>query len=81
MTGAPGSGGGTGNGAGDDFSIARLALFSLGAAVTVLLLATLLIVLVQPTPGVGLVIGLVGVAGAIAAMGVVSRRMTRSPGE
>lgn len=62
----------------DDFSIARLALFSLGAAVAVLAITTLVIVLVKPIPGIGLTIGLVGVGAAIAAMGVVSKRMTRN---
>jgi hypothetical protein len=63
---------------GDNFSLARLALFSLGAAVAVLAVTTVIVVLVDPTPVVGLVIGLVGVGAAIAAMGVVSKRMTRN---
>ena len=63
---------------GDNFSLARLALFSLGAAVAVLAVTTVVVVLVDPTPVVGLVIGLIGVAAAIAAMGVVSKRMTRN---
>ncbi|MCJ0904303.1 hypothetical protein [Rhodococcus sp. ARC_M6] len=66
-----------GKNSGDDFSIGRLALFSLGAAVAALAVTTLLIVLLQPSAGIGLSIGLVGVAAAIAAMGVVSKRMTR----
>ena len=69
--------GNSGKNSGDDFSIARLALFSLGAAVAALAVTTVLIVLVRPSPGVGLVIGLLGVVAAIAAMGVVSKRMTR----
>ena len=63
---------------GDNFSLARLALFSLGAAVAVLAVTTVIVVLVDPTRVVGLVIGLIGVAAAIAAMGVVSKRMTRN---
>lgn len=69
--------GGSGPNRGDDFSLARLALFSLGAAVAALAVATVVIVVLKPSPGVGLVIGLVGVVAAIAAMGVVSKRMTR----
>ena len=34
-------------------------------------------IVLQPGPVVGLIIVLVGIAGAIAAMGVVSTRMTR----
>ncbi|MFD4293917.1 hypothetical protein ACFWPA_11615 [Rhodococcus sp. NPDC058505] len=49
----------------------------MGAAGAVLVLVTVLIAVLQPGPGVGLVIGLGGVAAAIAAMGVVSTRMTR----
>ncbi len=72
------TGGGSGPNGGDDFSLARLALFSLGAAVVALAVATVVIVVLKPSPGVGLVIGLVGgVAAAIVAMGVVSKRMTR----
>lgn len=58
-------------------SFGKLALFSLGAATAVLLLTTILLAALQPGPVVGLVIGLVGVAAAIAAMGTVSTRMTR----
>ncbi|MDZ7929442.1 hypothetical protein [Rhodococcus sp. NPDC076796] len=60
-----------------EFSLGRLAFRALGAAVAVLALATALIAVLQPGPGVGLVIALAGVVGAIAAMGVVSTRMTR----
>ncbi len=63
---------------GENFSLARHALFSLGAAVAVLAVTTVVVVVVDPTPVVGLVIGLVGVAAAIAAMGLVSKRMTRN---
>ncbi|MFD4180975.1 hypothetical protein [Rhodococcus sp. NPDC058514] len=55
----------------------RLALFSLGAAAAVLALATVALAVLKPGPALGLVIVLVGVAGAIAAMGLVSTRMTR----
>lgn len=61
---------------GGDLSIARLALATMGTAATVLVLVALVIVLAQPGPVVGLVIALVGVGAAIAAMGVVSKRMT-----
>lgn len=60
-----------------DLSFGRLALFSLGAAAAVLLVTTVLIAVLTPGPAVGLIIGLVGVAAAIAAMGTVSTRMTR----
>lgn len=62
---------------GGDLSIARLALATMGAAATVLVLVAAVIVLVEPGPAVGLVIALVGVVAAIAAMGGVSHRMTR----
>ncbi|AQA23590.1 hypothetical protein BTZ20_3307 [Rhodococcus sp. MTM3W5.2] len=58
-------------------SMGRLALFSLGSAAAVLALATVLLAVLKPGPVVGLVIVLAGVAGAIAAMGLVSTRMTR----
>ncbi|MFC7448918.1 hypothetical protein [Rhodococcus daqingensis] len=58
-------------------SMGRLALFSLGAAAAVLALATVALAALEPGPGLGLVIVLAGVAGAIAAMGMVSTRMTR----
>jgi len=60
-----------------DLSIGRLALASLGAAAAVLAVATIVIVTVRPGPVAGLIIALVGVVGAIVAMGVVSTRMTR----
>nr|WP_314141349.1 hypothetical protein [uncultured Rhodococcus sp.] len=60
-----------------EFSLGRLAVRALGAAVAVLALATALIAGLQPSAEVGLVIALAGVVGAIAAMGVVSTRMTR----
>ncbi|NKV02212.1 hypothetical protein GS902_09900 [Rhodococcus hoagii] len=62
--------------AGGDLSIARLALATMGTAATVLVVVALVVVLVQPGPVVGLGIALVGVVGAIAGMGVVSKRMT-----
>nr|WP_238596387.1 hypothetical protein [Rhodococcus ruber] len=49
----------------------------MGAATGVLLLATVVIVVLQPGPVVALIVALAGVAGAIGAMGVVSTRMTR----
>ncbi|AEF39895.1 Hypothetical membrane protein [Hoyosella subflava DQS3-9A1] len=42
-----------------------------------ILVATLLILALQPQPVLGLVIALAGLAAAVAAMGVVSTRMTR----
>ncbi|KOS53172.1 hypothetical protein [Rhodococcus rhodochrous] len=60
-----------------DFSLGRLALTALGAATGVLLLATAVIVVLQPGPVVALIVALAGVVGAIAAMGVVSTRTTR----
>ncbi|WP_181763067.1 hypothetical protein [Rhodococcus spelaei] len=60
-----------------ELSLGRLALFSLGAAAAVLLLVTVLVAALRPSPVVGLVIVLVGVAGAVAAMGTVSTGMTR----
>lgn len=59
------------------FSFGKLAVFSLGSAVAVLGVATVVIAVVQPGPGLGLVIALLGVIGAIGAMGLVSTRMTR----
>lgn len=59
------------------FSYGRLALFSLGAGAGMILLTTLLILIVQPEPVLGLIIALAGLAGAVVAMGVVSTRMTR----
>lgn len=58
-------------------SYGRLALFSLGAGTLMILLTTLIILALQPEPVLGLVIALAGLAGAVAAMGVVSTRMTR----
>ncbi|MGW0175897.1 hypothetical protein ACWDUM_18905 [Rhodococcus sp. NPDC003322] len=60
-----------------NLSFGKLALFSMGAAAAVLVLVTVVLAVLKPGPVVGLVIGLAGVAGAIAAMGVVSTRMTR----
>ncbi|CAM3048570.1 Integral membrane protein [Prescottella defluvii] len=60
-----------------DLSIARLALAALGAATSALVVVTAVIVVLRPGPVAGLVIALVGVAAAIAAMGVVSTRMVR----
>lgn len=55
----------------------RLALASVGAATAVLLLTTGVVAVVRPSGVWALVIVLVGVAGTIAAMSVVSARMTR----
>ncbi|MHA4850370.1 hypothetical protein L1080_012570 [Rhodococcus sp. MSC1_016] len=71
MTPSPGEGSG-------DLSIGRLAVCALGAATVVLVIATTVILVVKPGPVVGLVVGLLGVAGAIASMGYVSKRMTRN---
>ncbi|MFF0817677.1 hypothetical protein ACFYVR_21295 [Rhodococcus sp. NPDC003318] len=65
------------SGRGDGFSYGRLALASLGAATAVLALAAVLVAVLRPSGVWGLLIALAGVAGAIAAMGVVSTRMTR----
>ncbi|WP_041450926.1 hypothetical protein [Hoyosella subflava] len=62
---------------GSRISYGRLALFSLGAGAGMILVATLLILALQPQPVLGLVIALAGLAAAVAAMGVVSTRMTR----
>ncbi|MEE2034579.1 hypothetical protein [Rhodococcus chondri] len=62
---------------GEDFSLGRLALSSLGAAAAVLAVVTVVIVVLKPAPGVGLAIALLGVVAAIAAMGFVSVRTTR----
>ncbi|MFD4368753.1 hypothetical protein [Rhodococcus sp. NPDC058521] len=61
----------------DDLSIGRLAVYSLGAAVAVLVVATTLIAVLQPSAGVSLAIAGVGLLGAVAAMGFVSKWMTR----
>lgn len=58
-----------------DLSLGRLALFSLGAAVAVLAVAVILLNVLHPSPAVGLLIVGVGLVGAIAAMGFVSRRI------
>ena len=62
---------------GASFSLGRLALFSLGSAAAVLALVTVVIVVLKPSPGLSLTIALLGVVGAIAAMGIVSVRTTR----
>ncbi|MCQ4119118.1 hypothetical protein [Rhodococcus tibetensis] len=61
-----------------DLSIGLLAVSALGAATVVLVIATTVILVVKPGPVLGLVVGLLGVAGAIASMGYVSKRMTRN---
>ncbi|WP_305095412.1 hypothetical protein [Prescottella sp. R16] len=60
-----------------DLSIARLALATMGTGAAVLVVTAVVVVIVTPGPVVGLVIALVGIVAAIAAMGVVSTRMTR----
>ncbi|GAB2641683.1 hypothetical protein GCM10027068_21720 [Prescottella soli] len=69
--------GGPGDRAGRDLSIAGLALATMGTAAAVLVVVAALIVILEPGPVVGLVIALVGIVVAIAAMGAVSKRMTR----
>ncbi|WP_016880080.1 MULTISPECIES: membrane protein [unclassified Rhodococcus (in: high G+C Gram-positive bacteria)] len=61
-----------------DLSIGRLAVYAMVAATAVLVLATAIILVIKPGPVLGLIVGLLGVAGAIAAMGFVSKRMTRN---
>ena len=61
----------------ENFSLGRLALSSLGAAAAVLAAVTVVIVVLKPAPAVGLTVALLGVVGAIAAMGFVSVRATR----
>ncbi|GAA4399852.1 hypothetical protein GCM10023147_37860 [Tsukamurella soli] len=56
-------------------SIGRLAVFSLGPAALVLVVAAVLVVTVRPGPVVALVIIAVGLVGSVAVMGFVSRRM------
>ena len=58
------------------FSYAKLAVLSIGAASAVLVLTALVVGLLKPSPGVGLTIALVGVVGAIAAMGITATRIT-----
>ncbi|BDD82792.1 hypothetical protein TPB0596_25550 [Tsukamurella pulmonis] len=58
-------------------SLGRLALFSVGAAVAVLGLCVLLLNVLRPSPAVGLLIVAVGLIGAVAAMGAVSKTMVR----
>ncbi len=65
-----------------EFSYGRLALAALGSATLVLTVTTIVVALVRPGPGWGLLIVAVGVAAAISAMGIVSTRMTRDqPGD
>ncbi|MDN5758065.1 MAG: hypothetical protein L0H59_05970 [Tomitella sp.] len=54
----------------------RLAVSSVVAAAVILALATVLIVTIQPSPAVGLVIVLIAVIFVIAALAVISRRLT-----
>lgn len=61
-----------------DLSIGRLAVYALGSATVVLAITTAIIVLVKPPPVVGLIVGLLGLAGALVAIGYVSKRMTRN---
>ncbi|ADG78650.1 Integral membrane protein OS=Tsukamurella paurometabola (strain ATCC 8368 / DSM / CCUG 35730/ CIP 100753 / JCM 10117 / KCTC 9821 / NBRC 16120 / NCIMB 702349/ NCTC 13040) OX=521096 GN=Tpau_2038 PE=4 SV=1 [Tsukamurella paurometabola] len=60
-----------------ELSIGRLALFSMGAAVVVLGLVTLLLTVLRPSPWVGLLIVSAGLVAAVGAMGFVSTRMVR----
>ncbi|WP_137725940.1 hypothetical protein [Prescottella subtropica] len=73
MTGGPGP-----DGDGDgDLSLAKLALATMGTGATILIVAAVLVVALRPGPIPGLVIALAGIVAAIAAMGAVSKRMTR----
>lgn len=63
-----------------ELSLARLALFSLGAAVAVLAVVVVLLTVLRPGPGVGLLIVGVGLVGAVAAMGLVSSRIVGKAG-
>lgn len=60
-----------------EFSFGRLAIASLGSATLMLVITTVVIALLRPGPGWGLLIVAIGIAAAITAMGVVSTRMTR----
>ncbi|WP_072813074.1 hypothetical protein [Rhodococcus zopfii] len=73
MTGA----GGRGDDPRGDLPLGKLALAVVGSATVVLALVTVLMIVLQPRPVVGLIIVLVGIACAIAVMGLVSTRMTR----
>lgn len=59
-------------------SYGRLAFASVGSAGLVLVVTAVIIVVFEPPPVAGLVIALAGVAGAIAAMGIVATRITRA---
>lgn len=58
------------------FSIGKLAVFSLGAGTLVLAATVLVLFALTPGPVLGLTVALSGMAAAVAAMGVVSKRMT-----
>ncbi|MDJ0361077.1 hypothetical protein [Rhodococcus sp. H29-C3] len=60
-----------------EFSFGRLAIASLGSATLMLVITTVVVALLRPGPGWGLLIVAIGIAAAITAMGVVSTRMTR----
>ncbi|ORI13274.1 hypothetical protein BJD99_09645 [Rhodococcus sp. 1163] len=60
-----------------EFSFGRLAIASLGSATLMLVITTVVIALLRPGPGWGLLIVAIGITAAITAMGVVSTRMTR----
>ena len=59
-------------------SYGRLAFASVGAAGLVLVATAVIIVVTEPPPVVGLLIAFAGVAGAIAAMAIISTRITRA---
>ncbi|MCZ4078715.1 hypothetical protein O1W68_12240 [Rhodococcus sp. H36-A4] len=61
-----------------EFSFGRLAIASLGSATLMLVITTVVVALLRPGPGWGLLIVAIGIAAAITAMGVVSTRMTRN---
>ncbi len=60
---------------GRPLSIGRLAVFSLGPAALVLVVAAVAVVALKPGPGVALVIVLIALVGSIAVLGFVSSRM------
>ncbi|QCB51400.1 hypothetical protein E5720_20090 [Rhodococcus sp. PAMC28707] len=60
-----------------EFSFGRLAIASLGSAAFMLMITTVVVALIRPGPGWGLLIVAIGITAAITAMGVVSTRMTR----
>ncbi len=58
-----------------DISLGRIAVVSMCAAVAVLALSGLLVLLLRPTPGIGLAIAGAGLVGSVVAARAVSLRM------